>query len=83
MNTQEIIEDWIANQHGTAGWEQKLVSLVEGLLTRQRKEIIGELEEAVEHLPWEILKPVGGISNIKRVNKANIDALIRKLKGNH
>lgn len=35
--TKQIVEDWIKNQHGTAGWEQKLKNLIVKVEANSRK----------------------------------------------
>lgn len=34
QQTEERVRHWIKTQHGTAGWEQKLVTLVESLVSQ-------------------------------------------------
>lgn len=47
MTTEELIEKWIKEQHGTAGWEQKLVNLVQNFTEAAREETLIEAEEAL------------------------------------
>lgn len=39
MTWQTGLQDWIKNQHGSAGWEQKLEAFIQDLLDRKVKEI--------------------------------------------
>lgn len=49
MNSwQEDLQEWINNQHGTAGWEQKLENFIQSILDRKAKEIEG-LKKLIKH----------------------------------
>lgn len=39
MTWQTELQDWIKNQHGSAGWEQKLEAFIQDLLDRKAREI--------------------------------------------
>lgn len=36
---QTELQDWIKNQHGSAGWEQKLEAFIQDLLDRKARQI--------------------------------------------
>lgn len=47
MTWQTKLQDWIKNQHGSAGWEQKLEAFIQDLLDRKAEEI-RKLKEPME-----------------------------------
>ena len=42
-NWKEEFDEWIKNQHGTAGWEMKLENFIQKLLDQRTEEILNEI----------------------------------------
>jgi hypothetical protein len=79
MDTEAKVREWIDTQHGTAGWEQKLVNLVEVLVQKRDSFWIEKLEgmrmyprRANDH---ELFKQ--GYNKAVEENNQKLDALIR------
>ncbi len=45
MTWKTELQDWIKNQHGSAGWEQKLEAFIQDLLDQKAREIEGLIEK--------------------------------------
>lgn len=79
----KTIEDWIATQYGTAGWELKLVSLVIAMVKKtkneERERIIGIIEGMMRN--ENLYTPKRNLSAKAFINK-EINQALADLKEN-